>query len=196
MARRKVKNGEKSPWGQCLTRPVPNSRRSSDFWLVPENTKVFWHQSEVRTAVTVGNWSGKILSPGALLAVLYFSSCHIFPLVSKTFPRLHYLPLGLRGWLNIAYWTQYFFAHSSFSRDPISSTFAHKLEPRYCNCQSLSSNLNMLFSVQKYWLLSIVILKNTYKLASWLIKALCNYYFIIKLLSLCVVMCTSVQHGR
>ena len=25
------------------------------------------------------NWSGKTLSPGALLAVLYFSSCHIFP---------------------------------------------------------------------------------------------------------------------
>ena len=24
--RRKVKNGEKSPWGQCLTRPVPNGR--------------------------------------------------------------------------------------------------------------------------------------------------------------------------
>ena len=23
MERRKVKNGEKSPWGQCLTRPVP-----------------------------------------------------------------------------------------------------------------------------------------------------------------------------
>ena len=23
MTRRKVKNGEKSPWGQCLTRPVP-----------------------------------------------------------------------------------------------------------------------------------------------------------------------------
>ena len=29
MARRKVKNGEKSPWGQCLTRPVPNGRRRS-----------------------------------------------------------------------------------------------------------------------------------------------------------------------
>ena len=29
MARRKVKNGEKSPWGQCLTRPVPNGRRCS-----------------------------------------------------------------------------------------------------------------------------------------------------------------------
>ena len=37
MARRKVKNGEKSPWGQCLTRPVPNSHCRSDFWLVPEN---------------------------------------------------------------------------------------------------------------------------------------------------------------
>ena len=39
MARRKVKNGEKSPWGQCLTRPVPNGRRRSGFWLVPEKHK-------------------------------------------------------------------------------------------------------------------------------------------------------------
>ena len=39
MARRKVKNGEKSPWGQCLTRPVPNGRRHSGFWLVPEKQK-------------------------------------------------------------------------------------------------------------------------------------------------------------
>ena len=31
MARRKVKNGEKSPWGQCLIRPVPNGRRRSGF---------------------------------------------------------------------------------------------------------------------------------------------------------------------
>ena len=31
MARRKVKNSEKSPWGQCLTRPVPNGSRRSDF---------------------------------------------------------------------------------------------------------------------------------------------------------------------
>ena len=30
-ARRKVKNGEKSPWGQCLARPVPNGRRRSGF---------------------------------------------------------------------------------------------------------------------------------------------------------------------
>ena len=31
MARRKVKNGEKSPLGQCLIRLVPNGRRRSDF---------------------------------------------------------------------------------------------------------------------------------------------------------------------
>ena len=30
-ARRKVKNGEKSPWGQGLTRPVPNGCRLSGF---------------------------------------------------------------------------------------------------------------------------------------------------------------------
>ena len=33
MARRKVKNGEKSPRGQYLTRTVPNGRRRSAFWL-------------------------------------------------------------------------------------------------------------------------------------------------------------------
>ena len=31
MERRKVKNGEKSPWGQCLRRPVPNGRRRPGF---------------------------------------------------------------------------------------------------------------------------------------------------------------------
>ena len=31
VARRKVNNGEKSLWGQCLTRPVPNDRRRSGF---------------------------------------------------------------------------------------------------------------------------------------------------------------------
>ena len=39
---------------------------------------IFWHQSDARTAATFWNWSGKTLSPGALLAVLYFSSCHLF----------------------------------------------------------------------------------------------------------------------
>ena len=76
-----------------------SSKRSPPFWLLigQKNTNVFWQQSEARTAVTVWNWSGKTLSLGALLAVLYFSSCHIFPPV-ETFPWLHYLPLGLRGW--------------------------------------------------------------------------------------------------
>ena len=35
MARRKVKNGEKSPWGQCLTRPGPNGRRRYAFLDFP-----------------------------------------------------------------------------------------------------------------------------------------------------------------
>ena len=39
MAQRKVKNGEKSPWGQCPTKPVPNGRRRSGFWLAPEKHK-------------------------------------------------------------------------------------------------------------------------------------------------------------
>ena len=41
VARRKLKNVEKSPWGQCLTKPVPNGRRRSGFWWVPENFCVF-----------------------------------------------------------------------------------------------------------------------------------------------------------
>ena len=43
------------------------------FWLLigARRTQVFWHQSEARTAATIWNWSGKTLSPGALLAVLY-----------------------------------------------------------------------------------------------------------------------------
>ena len=57
-----------------------SSKRSPPFWLLigARKTQVFWHQSEARTAATVWKWSGKTLSPGALLAVLYFSSCHIF----------------------------------------------------------------------------------------------------------------------
>ena len=39
--------------------------------------------SEARTAVTVWNWSGKTLSAGVLLPVLFFSSCHFFPVCLK-----------------------------------------------------------------------------------------------------------------
>ena len=58
-----------------------SSKRSLPFWLLigATKTQVFWHQSEVRTAVTVWNWSGKTLSSEALLAVRYFSLCLIFP---------------------------------------------------------------------------------------------------------------------
>ena len=39
----------------------------------------FSAQSEGTTAAIVWNWSAKTLSPGPLLTVLYYSSCHIFP---------------------------------------------------------------------------------------------------------------------
>ena len=57
-----------------------SSKRSPPFWLLIGARKLvfFWHQSEARTAATIWNWSGKTLSPGALLAILYFSSRHIF----------------------------------------------------------------------------------------------------------------------
>ena len=85
MARRKVKNGEKSPWGQCLPDQFQTvvAVLASD-WC--QKTLCFCAQSEARAATTVWNWSGKTLSPGALLAVLYFSACHIFP------PRLSLAP--------------------------------------------------------------------------------------------------------
>ena len=75
-----------------------SSKRSPPIWLLigARKTQVFWYQSEARTAATIWNWCDKTLSPGALLVVLYFSSCLIFLLV-QTFPRPHYLPLGLRG---------------------------------------------------------------------------------------------------
>ena len=59
-----------------------NLRKQPTFhnqWRIQGKTQVFWHQSDARTAATVRNWSGKTLSPGALLAVLYFSSYLIFP---------------------------------------------------------------------------------------------------------------------
>ena len=65
-----------------------SSKRSPPFWLLigARKTQVFWHQSQARTAATVWNWSGKTLSPGALLAVLYFSSFHIYFSARLGFP--------------------------------------------------------------------------------------------------------------
>ena len=155
MARKKVKNGEKSPWGQCFTRPVPNGRRRSAFLLGrktqkfsgtnqkserrrPFGTGLVRHgrdpfnqnsdrsDREKRTTSKGGPVFSKLFRldrtdplsfgpkfPEILLngsrpfpqglfspffTFLYFSSCHIFPPV-YTFPRPHYLYLGLRGWI-------------------------------------------------------------------------------------------------
>ena len=62
------------------------SKRAEKYIWNEEKFVVFWHQSEARTAATVWNWSGKTLSPGALLAVLYFSSFHIYFSARLDFP--------------------------------------------------------------------------------------------------------------
>ena len=70
-----------------------SSKRSPPFWLLIGARKLvfFWHQSEARTAATVWNWSSKTLSPGALLAVLYFSSFHIYFSTRLDFPSLPFI---------------------------------------------------------------------------------------------------------
>ena len=55
-------------------------------WKLLHILVFFWHQSEARMAATVWNWSGKTLFPGALLAVLYFSSFHIYFSARLDFP--------------------------------------------------------------------------------------------------------------
>ena len=88
MAQTKSKERSEEPLGTMSYQT--SSKRSPPFWLLIGARKLvfFWYQSEARTAATVWNWSGKTLSPGAFLAVLYFSSCLIFPPV-QTFPRPH-----------------------------------------------------------------------------------------------------------
>ena len=74
---KKSKERREEPLGTMSYRT--SSKRSPPFWLLIGARKLvfFWHQSEARKAATVWNWSGKTMSPGALLAVLYFSSFHI-----------------------------------------------------------------------------------------------------------------------
>ena len=76
---KKSKERREEPLGTMFYQT--SSKRSPPFCLLigQKNTKFFSHQSEARTATTVWNWSGKTLSPRAVLPVLYFSSCHIFP---------------------------------------------------------------------------------------------------------------------
>ena len=79
MAQKKSKERPEEPLGTMSYQT--SSKRSPPLWLLigARKTQVFWHQSEARTAATVWNWSGKTLSPGALLAVLYFSFVPYFP---------------------------------------------------------------------------------------------------------------------
>ena len=77
-----------------------SSKRSPPFWLLIGARKLvfFLHQSEARTAATVRNWSGKTLSPGALLAVLYFSSYHIQLFRERLSEKVHAtIPKGIVG---------------------------------------------------------------------------------------------------
>ena len=77
--RKKSKERREEPLGTMSYET--SSKRSPPFSLLIGARKLvfFRHQSEGRMAATVWNWSGKTLSPGALPAVLYFSSCHVFP---------------------------------------------------------------------------------------------------------------------
>ena len=76
---KKSKERREEPLG-TMSYPT-SSKLSPSFWLLIGTRKLLClsAQSEGRTAGTVWNCSGKTMSPGALLAVLYFSSCYIFP---------------------------------------------------------------------------------------------------------------------
>ena len=67
VAQRKVKNGEKSPWRQCLTRPVPNGRCRSGFFTFLHAT--FFHPFRLSLIPTICPW----VSEDGLL---------VFPLIS------------------------------------------------------------------------------------------------------------------
>ena len=112
MGTRKSLNGRKNIYGTKKSkerREEPlgtmsyqsSSKRSPPFCLPigARKTQVFWHQSEARTAATVWNCSGKTLSPGALLAVLYFSSFHIYSSTRLDFPSS---PLSAPGYPRMA----------------------------------------------------------------------------------------------
>ena len=99
----------RAPGDNVLPDQFQNGRRRYGFWLVPD-----WHQSEARTAAAIWNWSGKTLSPEALLAVLYFSSFHIYfsarldfpssPLSAPGSPRMHTIIPFFDLIVNISFW--------------------------------------------------------------------------------------------
>ena len=97
------------------------AKKSREWLLIgARKTQVFWHQSEARTAATVWNWSGKTLSPGALLAILYFSSFNIYFSARLDFPSP---PLSTPGSLRMH--PPLSLSSSSFSSSSSSSSSRH-----------------------------------------------------------------------
>ena len=85
MARRKVKNGEKSPSGQCPTRPVPNGHCHSGFWLVPENFCVFLPKKKAERRRPF--WTGLVRHcPQGLFSSFFTFLCAIFFPAHLDFP--------------------------------------------------------------------------------------------------------------
>ena len=89
MARRKVKNGKKSPWGQCLTRPVPHFSGTNQ---KPERRRPFG-------TGLVRHCPQGLFSPFfTFLCAIYFSArldFSSFPLSAPGSPRMkHYPDLG------------------------------------------------------------------------------------------------------
>ena len=69
MAGRKEKNGEKNPWGQRLTRPVPNGRGRSGLWYALCMT---WSRDQLSVNTKTGHF-WKILSGQAAREYFRFS---------------------------------------------------------------------------------------------------------------------------
>ena len=94
---KKSKDRQEEPLG--TTSYQTSSKRSPPFRLLIGARKLvfFWHQSEARTEATVWNWSGKTLSPEALLAFLSFCSFHIYFSARLDFPSL---PLSAPAWVS------------------------------------------------------------------------------------------------
>ena len=96
MARRKVKNGEKSPWGQCLTRPVPNGRRRSGFWLGRKTQKFSGTNQKPERPRQFG--TGLVRHcPQGLFSQFFTFLRAIFSCPFRLFLASTICPLGLRG---------------------------------------------------------------------------------------------------
>ena len=126
-----------------------SSKRSPPFCLLigQKNTKVFWHQSEVKTATTVWNWSGKTLSPVSQMKHnLFFSKKEGTNMRLKKFYTVH-------GRLPVQFWCM------------------------FLNFQSLSSNnllISCSVEAANRWVMFLAVCKDA-TLHLWLDVALRNH---------------------